>query len=162
MVSSFWSLLELIQNKRQGLQPCTLTYPPPLCHSHHLPSPLSHHPNLSPSLTFPPPFPTPFFYLTITTFPSSLSQNHYLPPLFPFLSFRYAQPCYVSLFSSPLYCAVLFMFRYALPCCVMLRYVYVLSRHAGVNVYVYVYVYACFVWLCYVCFDLYVSLKSFL
>jgi hypothetical protein len=105
MVSSFQSLLELIQIKRQGLQPCTLTYPPPLSHSHHLPSPLSHHPNLYPSLTLPPPFPTPLLYPTITTFPPSLSQNHYLPPLFPFLSLCPALLCFFVHFPVVLCCA---------------------------------------------------------
>ena len=107
MVSSFQSLLELIQNKRQGLQPCTLTYLPPLSHSHHLPSPLSHHPNLSPSLPLPPSFPTPLLYPTITTFPPSLSQNHYLPPLFPFLLLCPALLCFFVLF--PVLCCAIYV-----------------------------------------------------
>jgi hypothetical protein len=69
-----------------------------------------------------------------TIYPPPLSHHHHLPsfslppsPPAPLLSFCYAQPCCVSLFSPPLYCAVFFMFRYALPCSAIYRCVYVLS-----------------------------------
>jgi hypothetical protein len=104
----------------KGLQLCTLTYLPPLSHSHHLPSPLSHHPNLSPSLTHPPPFPTPLLYPTITTFPPSLSQNHYLPPLFPFLSLCPALLCFFVLFPVVLCCAFYVWLCSAVLCCASL------------------------------------------
>ena len=101
MVSRFQSLLELIQNKRQGLQPYTLTYLPPLSHSHHLPSPLSHHTSLSPSLSTisQPPSLSHHHNLSPFTLP-----DHYLPPLYPFLSLCPALLCFFVLFPVVLCC----------------------------------------------------------
>ena len=73
-----------------------MTYTPPLSHNHHLPSPLSHHPNL-PLSSLPPPLDTPHLYPTITTFPHTLSHHHYLPTPFPFISLCPALLCFFVL-----------------------------------------------------------------
>jgi hypothetical protein len=109
-----------------------MTYTPPLSHNHHLPSPLSHHPNL-PLSSLPPPLDYPLLYPTITTFPPTLSHYHYLPTPFPFLSLCPAFQCFFVL-SPVVLCCAFFIFRYALPCCAMFRYAYVLSSVAGVYV----------------------------
>jgi hypothetical protein len=87
------------------LQPYTLTSLPHLFHNYHLPSPLSLHPNL-PIPSLPPPLPAPRLSTTATNCPPPLSHHHHLPTFSlppsapaPLLSFRYAQPCQISLFS---------------------------------------------------------------
>ena len=122
-----------------------MTYTPLLSHNHHLPSPLSHHPNL-PLSSLPPKLDTPHLYPTITTFPHTLSHHHYLPTPFPFISLCPALLCFFVL--SPVVLCYVFldfvMLCHAVPCFVLCMFcrvcwrvcagAYVLSRRAGVYV----------------------------
>jgi hypothetical protein len=120
MVLRSQSMIELILNKMQVLQPYTITYTPPLSHNPHLPSPLSHHPNL-PLSSLPPPLGNPLLYPTIITFPSKLSHHYYLPTPFPFLSLCPALLCFFVLSPVVLCCAFLYfvMLCLAVPCFVI-------------------------------------------
>ena len=84
-----------------------MTYTPPPSHNHHLPSPLSHHPNL-PLSSLPPPLDTPHLYSTITTFPHTLSHHHYLHTPFPFIPLCPALLCFFVLSPVVLCCAFLY------------------------------------------------------